>query len=127
MCIRDRFPGDTVISSLAPSDLWGTYIKYIGAGAVATGGIISLIKSLPLIIKTFSQAMKSMSKKTSSEKAIRTELDLPMPILMLEMCIRDSNYSIYKCTRHRNQSLSYRFFCFGSRSSYRCRTESGFV
>uniref|UniRef100_UPI0025C66CAD OPT family oligopeptide transporter n=1 Tax=Anaerofustis sp. TaxID=1872517 RepID=UPI0025C66CAD len=81
------FPGDTVISSLAPSDLWGTYIKYIGAGAVATGGIISLIKSLPLIIKTFSQAMKSMSKKTSSEKAIRTELDLPMPILMLALLI----------------------------------------
>lgn len=56
------FPGTEPISSLAPGELWGTYIKYIGAGAVATGGIISLIKSLPLIVKTFSQAMKSMSK-----------------------------------------------------------------
>lgn len=47
------FPGTDPISTLSPSDLWGTYVKYIGAGAVATGGIISLIKSMPLIVKTF--------------------------------------------------------------------------
>lgn len=81
------FPGDVVISSLAPSDLWGTYVKYIGAGAVATGGIISLIKSLPLIVKTFSQAMKSMTKKASAETALRTEIDLPMPILIVMLLI----------------------------------------
>ena len=36
------FPGTEPISTLSPGDLWGTYVKYIGAGAVATGGIISL-------------------------------------------------------------------------------------
>ncbi len=81
------FPGDVVISSLAPSDLWDTYVKYIGAGAVATGGIISLIKSLPLIVKTFSQAMKSMGKKATSSNTLRTEIDLPMPVLLILLLI----------------------------------------
>ena len=42
------------------SAIWSNYVKYIGAGAIATGGIISLIKSLPLIISTFRDSMKSM-------------------------------------------------------------------
>ncbi len=71
---------------MAPSDLWGTYIKYIGAGAVATGGVISLIKSLPLIAKTFKQAMQSMKKK-SSASALRTEQDIPMPFLLVMILV----------------------------------------
>lgn len=78
------FPGTDPISSLAPGELWGTYIKYIGAGAVATGGIISLIKSLPLIVKTFSQAMKSMSNnKGKAASGLRTDRDMPMPVILI--------------------------------------------
>lgn len=78
------FPGTKPISSLAPRELWGTYIKYIGAGAVATGGIISLIKSLPLIVKTFSQAMKSMSNnKGKAASGLRTDQDIPMPVILI--------------------------------------------
>lgn len=78
------FPGTKPISSLAPSELWGTYIKYIGAGAVATGGIISLSKSLPLIVKTFSQAMKSMSNnKGKAASGLRTDQDMPMPVILI--------------------------------------------
>ena len=76
------FPGTTPIAELAPGDLWGTYIKYIGAGAVAAGGIMSLIKSLPLIARTFKQAMSSMKKNHTASKALRTEDDLPMPLLL---------------------------------------------
>ena len=47
--------------------------KYIGAGAVAAGGIISLIKTFPLIIRTFKQAMASMSKKHAQKNALRTQ------------------------------------------------------
>ena len=61
------FPGTDPISTLAPSDLWGTYVKYIGAGAVATGGIISLIKSFPLIVRTFKQAMQGMTREYIEE------------------------------------------------------------
>ena len=78
------FPGTKPISSLAPSELCGTYIKYIGAGAVATGGIISLIKSLPLIVKTFSQAMKSMSNnKGKAASGLRTDQDMTMPVILI--------------------------------------------
>lgn len=80
------FPGTDPIVQMAPSDLWGTYIKYIGAGAVATGGVISLIKSLPLIAKTFKQAMQSMKKK-SSASALRTEQDIPMPFLLVMILV----------------------------------------
>ena len=56
------YPGTETISALyaagGASKIWSTYVKYIGAGAIATGGIISLIKSLPLIIATFRDSMK---------------------------------------------------------------------
>lgn len=63
------------------SAIWSNYVKYIGAGAIATGGIISLIKSLPLIITTFRDSMKSMKngKNTSTE---RTAQDLPMSMIL---------------------------------------------
>ena len=76
------FPATDPVSSMAPSDLWSNYIKYIGAGAVAAGGMISLIKTFPLIIRTFKQAMKSMSKKHAQTNVVRTQQDLPMPILL---------------------------------------------
>ena len=75
------FPGTDPISTLTPSELWSNYIKYIGAGAVAAGGMISLIKTFPLIIRTFRQAMASMKKKHDAN-TIRTEQDLPMPLLL---------------------------------------------
>lgn len=57
------YPGTDPISELSPSGLWGTYIRYIGAGAVAAGGIMSLIKSLPLIVRTFRQAVKGFGAR----------------------------------------------------------------
>lgn len=64
------------------SAIWSSYLRYIGAGAIATGGIISLIKSLPLIISTFRDSLKSMKggKNTSVE---RTAQDLPMSLVLI--------------------------------------------
>ena len=79
------YPGTETISALyaagGASKIWSTYVKYIGAGAIATGGIISLIKSLPLIIATFRDSMKSM-KGGSASGTSRTEKDLPMPFIL---------------------------------------------
>ena len=80
------FPGTDPISTLAPSALWSTYVKYIGAGAVATGGIISLIKSFPLIVRTFKQAMQGM-KSAGKASMLRTEQDIPMPVLLVAMVV----------------------------------------
>ena len=58
------YPGTETIGAIyaakGASAIWNNYIRYIGAGAVAAGGIISLVKTLPLIISTFREAIKSM-------------------------------------------------------------------
>ena len=61
--------------------LWDTFIRYIGAGALAAGGIISLIKSLPLIVKTFASAFKDYGK--GSVGTLRTEQDIPVKFVLL--------------------------------------------
>lgn len=79
------YPGEISIAEIYATDgasgIWATYIRYIGAGALAAGGIISLIKSLPLIIKTFSGAMKSISgSSTVSNK--RTDQDINLKVVI---------------------------------------------
>lgn len=75
------YPADkTVAEVFAESGSWGiwrTYVRYIGAGAVAAGGIISLIKSLPLILHTFRQAVAGYGKKKEGEEN-RLNRDIPM-------------------------------------------------
>ena len=73
------FPGLKPISEMASTDIWNSYIKYIGAGAVAAGGILSLVKSLPLIVRTFGQAVKGYGGEKGS--GLRTDRDLPMGVI----------------------------------------------
>ncbi len=68
------------------SAIWGSYIRYIGAGALAAGGIISLIKSLPLIVTTFAGALKSM-KNAGGAGTSRTEQDISMKIVLIAIAI----------------------------------------
>ena len=74
------YPGTETIGSIyeasGASGIWSTYIRYIGAGALAAGGMISLIKSMPLIIRTFTDAMKNICSTKTGNK--RTERDIPM-------------------------------------------------
>ncbi len=64
------------------SSIWGSYVRYIGAGAIATGGIISLIKSFPLIVTTFRDSIRSMMGGKNTSNA-RTAQDLPMNIVLI--------------------------------------------
>ena len=73
------FPGLKPISKMASTDIWNSYIKYIGAGAVAAGGILSLVKSLPLIVRTFGQAVKGYGGEKGT--GLRTDRDLPMGVI----------------------------------------------
>ena len=81
------YPADvgTTIADLyaagGAAKIWSTYVKYIGAGAIATGGIISLIKSLPLIVTTFRDSIKSMKGGKNTNTA-RTAQDLPMQMIL---------------------------------------------
>ena len=78
-------PATDAISILTPSKIWSSYIRYIGAGAVATGGIISLIKSLPTIVKTFSKAITGFGRQSDNE--VRTSKDLPLPFVVAGVLI----------------------------------------
>lgn len=79
------YPGTVPITTLYNEDgasaIWSSYIRYIGAGAVAAGGIISLVKTLPLLFSTFYEAVKAArSGKEKSEK--RTERDLDIRVVI---------------------------------------------
>lgn len=79
------YPGTAPIGEMfaegGASAIWGSYIRYIGAGALAAGGIISLVKSLPLIITTFRDAIKSMKNSATTDSS-RTAKDIPMSIVL---------------------------------------------
>ena len=79
------YPGDVPIGQMyaegGADALWGSYIRYIGAGAVAAGGIISLIKSLPLIVTTFRDSLKELKNGTKAGN-LRTDQDLDMRFVL---------------------------------------------
>ena len=71
------YPGTIPIAQMGPSDLWATYIRPMGAGAVAAAGLITLFKTLPTIVGALSSGLKTMRGGQSAEaKPIRTENDL---------------------------------------------------
>ncbi|NLW22050.1 MAG: oligopeptide transporter, OPT family [Tissierellia bacterium] len=70
------YPATVPLSELDYWGLWSNYIRYIGAGAVAFGGILSLIKSLPLIIRTFKEAMGGLRDTAGATSTLRTEEDM---------------------------------------------------
>lgn len=84
------YPGSKPISQMfaegGASAIWGSYIRYIGAGALAAGGIISLVKSLPLIIRTFVGAIRGL-KNSSPAGTLRTERDLSMKVVILGIVV----------------------------------------
>lgn len=75
------YPGSAPISEMGSFSIWSSYIKYIGAGAVAAGGIMSLVKSLPLIIRTFRDAVKGIGVQVGEQN--RQNKDLPMQLTVL--------------------------------------------
>ncbi len=85
------YPGTVTIGEIFASEgasgIWKSYIRYIGAGALAAGGIISLIKSLPLIISTFAGAMKGMKNSGVVAGNARTEKDISMKIVLVAILV----------------------------------------
>ena len=81
------FPATTLIADMSPAEIRNAYILYIGAGAVATGGIISLIRSFPTIIGAFKRGLSTLlaSRKGSDEQVdapLRTDRDLPITVVL---------------------------------------------
>jgi len=73
------YPGDVPIAQMDSWDMWSNYVRYIGAGAVAFGGLVGLVKSGPIIMRSFKLGFSEISKGFSHRKGIlRTADDLPM-------------------------------------------------
>lgn len=83
-------PGTVPISEMyasgGASAIWSSYIRYIGAGALAAGGIISLIKSLPMIVKTFGGAVKGL-KGGANGANDRTSADLNIKFVIAAILV----------------------------------------
>ncbi|MGN0194560.1 MAG: OPT family oligopeptide transporter [Pseudoramibacter sp.] len=75
------YPGTTTIAKMfaagGVSQIWSSYVRYIGAGALAAGGVISLIKALPMIVTTFRDSMKDLAQGQGSSM-LRTNQNLSM-------------------------------------------------
>lgn len=80
------FPETTKpIADMSPHDIWTRYIRYIGAGAVAFAGIVTVIKSIPTMYNSLRIGVHEMRKHSSNNlvKKIRTDHDLTMGVVML--------------------------------------------
>jgi len=81
-------PGNIPLNEMDPGQLRNAYIKYLGVGAVAVGGFISLIKSLPVIVSSFKQGFTELiGGKKAATDTIRTDKDLPMKWVMLGVTV----------------------------------------
>jgi len=71
------------ISDMSSSLIWTRYVRYIGAGAVATGGLITLIRSIPTMIASFKVGAEQLRNRvaTGDKSEIRTGLDLPLKVV----------------------------------------------
>ena len=83
------YPGTSPIETMDPSTLWKTYVRPMGAGAVATAGLITLLRTAPTIISALAEGIRSIrannSSKQSSQVAtgpIRTAHDLPVSVVL---------------------------------------------
>ncbi|MDF1545588.1 MAG: oligopeptide transporter, OPT family [bacterium] len=76
-------PGEIPIAEMSSGELRNSYIKYLGVGAVALGGFMSLIKSLPVIISSFRKGFGELLGKKIEGGTLRTDRDLPMKWVLL--------------------------------------------
>ena len=76
------YPGTRLVRDMSPSDLWSTYIRPMGAGAVAAAGLITLLKTVPTLASALMGGIRSMRAGGGAARAGRTERDLPMSVVL---------------------------------------------
>lgn len=78
------FPASTLVSTMSGEEIWSEYVRYIGAGTLAAGGLMSLIKISPILIKTLKEGYKELKRGWRfPEKSPRVDQDIPLSILLL--------------------------------------------
>lgn len=78
------YPATTLIRDMGPADIWNNYIRYIGAGAVAFGGLVTLIRAIPTMMSSFKSGVREVARdRTGGDSVRRTSLDLPVKWVMV--------------------------------------------
>jgi putative OPT family oligopeptide transporter len=79
------YPATVPIDQMSSGDIWNRYIRYIGAGAVAAGGIINLLKAMPTIIESFRASFRDLrlTGVGGAETRRRTERDIPISVVLI--------------------------------------------
>lgn len=88
-------PGLKLISEMSPHEIRSAYILYIGAGAVATGGLVSLVRAMPMIWRSLSAGLAGLKLPSSAAKSaqnsnpvqLRTHQDIPMKWVLIGMLV----------------------------------------
>ncbi len=85
---------ELTIAQMSANDIWNRYVRYIGAGAVATAGMITLIRSIPVMLASFRMGAKQLTERfgAKEESVPRTKRDLPLSVvgvgvLLLTVCM----------------------------------------
>jgi len=81
------YPALVPISELDHWGIWSYYLRYIGAGAVTFGGVVSLVKALPTIVNAFTQSVSGFSMKGENGSQRRTDDDLAMKWVLFGVLI----------------------------------------
>ncbi len=78
------YPGVVPIAQMSPSDLWSTYVRPMGAGAVAASGLITLLRTAPTIVSALTSGFAKMGLKkgAAASRPLRTENDIPMGVVI---------------------------------------------
>jgi putative OPT family oligopeptide transporter len=76
------YPGTKLVANMAPSELWKTYVRPMGAGAVAASGLITLLRTAPTILAALGQGFRQIGKKGQAATQTRTSHDLPMSVVL---------------------------------------------
>ena len=70
-----------LIRDMSSDEIWSRYVRYIGAGAVATGGIITLIRSIPMMVQSFKLGLSKISTAVGGAAPERYDLELPFKVI----------------------------------------------
>jgi putative OPT family oligopeptide transporter len=76
-------PGTMLIKDMGPDDIRSAYVLYIGAGAVAAGGLISLVRSLPTIWNGLKGGLSGIKKTSGADSSLRTDQDIPLKWVLI--------------------------------------------
>ena len=78
------YPASGLIADMSPIEIWDNYIRYIGAGAVAFGGLVTLVRAIPTMVRSFGAGMKAIAADGSQADgpSPRTARDLPMKLVL---------------------------------------------